>query len=555
MIGRLGVDDDGDPAPGLYRVSVAPANGGDALADVLDRFTPDAGPPSAPGDPVVTTFQTRFDIATAGDYQLEVLDHGFPALPAALQVIAAVISPSGDVVASFPDPPGPLTFTAAAGQYEVIAIATGEAGLYSVNVSGPSGVVLNTTQRAGAVQGPRNVNVPAAGVLDVKLTDANVLAELTTFQVAAVQSGALRGVVAGDVATPIANVAPGALELYTHAAPSGVGAFTVRATQGASVVVADVIAVDGSADAAGPAIYVYEPSAPVAAGAHRLVLQDLRFPAAFAEVEAVVFQADQILGRVEAGDGPLNVTLQAGHTKAIVATQFSGAVSAGMYAVQLLQQPSGSIAFESTQGVGGAFRTHAVTVPTSGPYDVTLVDLNLPTAARTNALAITSGVQMVGQIFGGGVLPRQQLAAGPYVLNLLVQPAANQQNGAYALKVADSPLAPTVTLTATPASLTSGERSTLQWTVANAASCLAEEGWTGQKAATGGSEQTAPLSANATFRITCTGPGGSATATASVTVNPPAPNRRSGGGGAAGGLLLIYMCGLAALRWGRGLRL
>ena len=45
---------------------------------------------------------------------------------------------------------------------------------------------------------------------------------------------------------------------------------------------------------------------------------------------------------------------------------------------------------------------------------------------RTSALATTRETELVGQIFGGGTIPRQQLAQGAYVLNFLGQPAASE---------------------------------------------------------------------------------------------------------------------------------
>ena len=82
-----------------------------------------------------------------------------------------------------------------------------------------------------------------------------------------------------------------------------------------------------------------------------------------------------------------------------------------------------------------------------------------------------------------------------------------------------SPL-PTVALTATPTSIDYNATSTLSWTVTNATSCTASDGWTGSKNATSGTEESASLTADTTFTLTCTGDNGQVADSVSVTVAP-----------------------------------
>ena len=92
--------------------------------------------------------------------------------------------------------------------------------------------------------------------------------------------------------------------------------------------------------------------------------------------------------------------------------------------------------------------------------------------------------------------------------------------------VTGSPLAvpaPTVTISASPSSVTSGGSSTLTWSSTNATACSAAGAWSGTKAVSG-SQGTAALSANASYQLTCTGAGGSATHTANVSVTNAAPS-------------------------------
>ena len=77
--------------------------------------------------------------------------------------------------------------------------------------------------------------------------------------------------------------------------------------------------------------------------------------------------------------------------------------------------------------------------------------------------------------------------------------------------------APTVTLTADPQTVVEGESSTLNWSSTNADSCVASDGWSGNKS-TSGSESTGPLTVNTTFTLTCSGLGGSTETSVTVTV-------------------------------------
>ena len=91
--------------------------------------------------------------------------------------------------------------------------------------------------------------------------------------------------------------------------------------------------------------------------------------------------------------------------------------------------------------------------------------------------------------------------------------------------VAGTPLAvpaPTVTISASPSSVTSGRSSMLTWSSTNATSCSAAGAWSGTKGVSG-SQGTAALSANASYQLTCTGAGGSATHTANVSVTNAIP--------------------------------
>jgi trimeric autotransporter adhesin len=81
---------------------------------------------------------------------------------------------------------------------------------------------------------------------------------------------------------------------------------------------------------------------------------------------------------------------------------------------------------------------------------------------------------------------------------------------------------PTVALSAGPSTVASGGTSTLTWSSTNATSCSASGAWSGSKTAQG-SQSTGVLAANATYTLSCSGTGGSASQSATVSVKPPAP--------------------------------
>ncbi len=98
-------------------------------------------------------------------------------------------------------------------------------------------------------------------------------------------------------------------------------------------------------------------------------------------------------------------------------------------------------------------------------------------------------------------------------------------NGSICL--ATPPGTPSVTLNAAPASIFSGSASTLSWTSTNTTACTASAtpvsgSWVGARSTASAfpHESTGALSTTTTFTLTCTGPGGSAFSSKTVTVVP-----------------------------------
>jgi hypothetical protein len=83
--------------------------------------------------------------------------------------------------------------------------------------------------------------------------------------------------------------------------------------------------------------------------------------------------------------------------------------------------------------------------------------------------------------------------------------------------VAPPPPAPTLTLSSNPGTVTAGEVSTLRWSSTNASRCEAMGSWSGTRNLQGNRNVTPP--ATSTYRLTCSGAGGSISAQTTVTVN------------------------------------
>jgi hypothetical protein len=82
------------------------------------------------------------------------------------------------------------------------------------------------------------------------------------------------------------------------------------------------------------------------------------------------------------------------------------------------------------------------------------------------------------------------------------------------------PPAPTVSLTASPTSIVSGDSTVLTWSSTDATSCEASDAWSGSKS-TFGSETLGGLMVTSTFTLTCSGDGGSSSRSVTVMVEAP----------------------------------
>ena len=102
-------------------------------------------------------------------------------------------------------------------------------------------------------------------------------------------------------------------------------------------------------------------------------------------------------------------------------------------------------------------------------------------------------------------------------------PGGSLTNSA-AVTVTAPPL-PTVTISASPSTIALGASTTITWSTTGATSCTASGAWSGTWGTSGAASETPSAIGTAIYTFDCTGPGGSTTNSATVTVTaPPLPN-------------------------------
>jgi len=568
-----------------YSAWVTPAGGGSNVWQDEQAVASTSGAPQA-GE---TILQTKFTVANTGTYQLTLTDLGFPAQLASGSIDLYVTSypdPSAGSTTSLTDQ-SPGTFSLGsltAGTYDlfIIAQASGSAleGLYTVSITGgsPSATVLAITEPVGALSAEAQASVPTAQSVSLQLNDLAFPSALGSLD-AVVTQGASELQLSSGGSTVSQISAPGTYSF--SAAASAAAAQTdplaqgdvqvfVTAQPGSEGESSYAVYASGSAsgtlvDAAVPVVdanhYGFTFSATLASsGAYDVSPYDFQVPEAFAArgasdtappLSAAVVQHGTLLADAvgtgtsagfSAGAGPIGLV-------AFATTPIAG--DDGLFDLQVAAQSSGTIAFQTTQGVGAQFSSTTVSVSTAGTYEAQLTDMDFPAAFGTLALIATQGTTETGEVLSGGEFTFQA-TPGTYVMNVLAEPSSTANYGMYGLNVAPPPPAPTVTLSASPTSVASGGQSTLTWSATNATSCTASGGpsggsWSGTLPVSG-TQSTGALTSSTTFTITCTG-ANSATATASATVSVKASASKGGGGALSIPALLALAGALACRMW------
>ena len=566
---------------GSFGVCVAPAsNATDCIA--ADSFSGNIQTPST--TPTGTsTLNTAFTSTVAGNYTVTLTDDAFPAQ---LQMVSASVFQGATPIQPLGILPGTPTQVplAANTSYELlvaaVANASVQAGLYGIQITDPNGnPVFNSTQPVGTLPAATIVDNTSTQGLNLTLTDfaypsalageGVAITEGSTSLAQLTAQGSMSNVMApaGSISIwqyGLAGAQPGVYSVNLSSTTAGTGLFSA-------------VKVVNPAGVAGQS-YAFAVNLP-AAGTYTLVTNDFQFPLPLQSISATVAQNGMVLMQPSAGAGAGSGSGSGsgsggGSASASGSGSFSFTAPAAGYVVVVVDavppqngngifgvtvETSGStpqILLDQTQAVGGVFSTNTVIVPTSGNYAVTLTDLAFPAAFSNLAVVLSSGSQVQGKIYGGGTF---SVAATPgtYVLTFVATPNGlpttsqgmkiTPNYGLYSISMATS--APTVTFSASAASVPAGQTVELTWSSTNATSCTAggASGWTGSEMTSGSTAVV--INANVTLTLTCTGAGGSVSQSVMVATTP-ATSSGGGGGGAVDWWLLAVLgvCGIRRTR-------
>lgn len=170
---------------------------------------------------------------------------------------------------------------------------------------------------------------------------------------------------------------------------------------------------------------------------------------------------------------------------------------------------------------GAAIAANAPTVSLSAsPSVVVAGGQSLLTWSSTNATqCVASGNWGGNKPLSGSKNTHHLNANETYVLTCTGPGGSASSDATVDVGSATAP-APTVTIGANPSTVTSGSTSLISWSSSNATACSGTGAWSGSEAVSG-SVTTAALTADATFALTCTGAGGTASQSTTVSVTAP----------------------------------
>ncbi len=547
---------------GLIDVQIKDAGG----AQYQD-FSATLAPPGASIPNNLGVLDSTFTVPAGGNYTVALTDFQ---LPQSLGVLTAIVIPVGGGTPTLilPTTGGQYSDTqplTAGVTYHISAVAQlangSSAGLYGITVAPaatPGTVTYGQTIPVGAMTLVGAPTLPAANYT-LKLSDPGFPAALTQLGAVVTQNGTAVAQLTAAGSSPSTAYAAGTYQVFAAAAPAagGTGSYSVSLQP---AVGSPALSVTRAVAAFGGPVTAYSYDTTLVAEPYTLQTTDFGIPAQLTVLQAAVIQNGAVVGSLTAA-GTKSLTATAGSASILVFAQAPSA--GGLFGINLSATGAGAAAFETTQGVGSAFTGRKVTVGQGGNYQVTVNDLGFPDHFGSLWVVVTRGVDVSGQVFGSGSTTFAA-TGGSYFVNFIAQPSNSVNNkenaGTYAIAVAPAPPAPTLTLQASASTAKSGTTVTLTWSTQNATSCAASGGWSGTQPVNGPATSPA-ITANTTFTLMCTGPGGSTTQSATVTLDTSStdPTPGKGGGGGAIGLpflafLLLFVAGRAVAipRYWRG---
>lgn len=543
----MGVPANGTPGPaGSFRWEARELAGNSVLKVFSDEISALPGPTSAQ-----SLFESTVQFTQAGDYQLVLTDRSFPA---ALSSVNLLLNPRGGgspVIVSGPctTPCAPTAFNVAApGVYDLAVAATAadpdKAGLYSLRIASVSGgdLRLATTQAVGQMPAGTGIALTGGGYT-LSSTDLAFPVALSSLRLRLVQGAEQLAQLEAPGSSIALTATAGTAQLFAlpRAASGGLGAWSVSLMQGARPAWRDVRTLptghDATLNAGGYSQAITVP----ATGTWRLRLSDLNFPSPFGQLRAVVVQNGSAVQSVSGTTIDTTLPLVQGQAFIAMIGSPAGSGANSLAGISLVPQAGGAALLDIAQPFGPLFMQRPLPIAAAGRYDLAISDLRFPAAFDDLAAAVTRGSQLVGQVFGGGTIALDA-QPGDYAINLVARPNATAKFATWGFQLADPPPPPTVEFAANPASVASGGSTTLSWTSSDATSCVASGGWSGAHALSG-TQPSGALTATSTFTLACTGPGGTTTRSATVTIDSG-----GGGGGAMDAWLLLALAALLCAR-------
>ena len=520
------------------------------------------------------TYEIDLDVPADDTYQMTLADLGFPQT-GNIDVASAYIFPAGgqSLTACLNVPanaqcPSTKTVALTAGHYQFVAggaLGSGkDGGVVSVYIkSTTTGAVLHSrTIPLGAVKRISDTSFQLdTGPYTLSLKDLAFPAALLKGSVLvtrAAQVTAVADLVTTDKAFTV-DADDTAYDVFTYskadntATGPGAGTFDVeiKPASGASA----LSYINAMGDPSGsPTAYLF-PVDITAAGTYRLKFGDFQFPATLGSSRIAIAQGGVLVGKTDPAASStlsLDAALTAGRATVVVIvkpslTGTTLAQTGGTFGLEMALASGGTNILDATQGVGGLVSVRKLSITAAGNYDLTVSDLDAPDAFSDLMVVVSRGSQMTGTAVagsGGGSNPQGStatlanlpLTVGNYAITLIAKPGTTLKAATYGLSMAASPPAPTVTLTATPGTVTSGTAAGLTWSSTGATSCTASSSpsgaWGGPKG-TSGTDSSTNLTVSTTFTLKCTDAQGRS-GEKSVTVDITAQNNNGGGGGGGG---------------------
>lgn len=542
-----------DPDSGPFSVVIAPPAGGPAVIQYVDSLS--RPPPLVPSN--VSFVAAEFRVTDAGSHQITVTDLAFPqALTSAeVLIVSRTATPLVAETLSLPGSPpattATKTLTLPADTYDVFAIGDSStavnAGLLRVVVraAATSSTIFSLPLTVGRVS-QRVAIALEPGDHQLRLVDLAFPAALASSRALILRGASTVARLNAAGTTPFTVSENGLHELFVLAVPGAspsAGSAAVAIERQSAPLFEDVV-VAGGDEATGTPIYAYTVDVS-AAGSHALVLRDFQFPSSLVAIGSAVVQRAAVVASTTVA-GTVDAVLASGRAFVILLARPASAAggsltgSAGLAGVELRAAGASTPLLETSQGVGGLFDARRVTITATRDYRFTISDLDFPATLAEVAVAITRGNTLVGSIFGEGSFDVVAAPAGNYFVNFIARPNATERAGFLAIAVGDKPPNPTISLTAEPRRVPSGGTTRLTWTAQDATACTASGAWSGARA-TSGTENTAAITLPTTYTLTCTGSGGSTTASLTVELSEPT------GGGGGGGSFDAWS--LAVLAW------